>query len=107
MELPPPAPGAPGMFRCAQNGLMEEIFYNAGLKNVSVKEVNLKLNCGTADTYWSVMTELAAPVVAALSKADEETRTKIRRDVYQSLAEKYPSGTVLISASALVISGEK
>src|SRR5215203_4034368 len=37
MTLTPPPPGAPGMFRCAPDGLMTDLFTKAGLKNVSQK----------------------------------------------------------------------
>ena len=107
MELPPPTPGAPGMFRCAKNGMLAEIFANAGLKNTSEQEVASVMPCETTDTYWSMMTEIAAPVVAALGKADEETRAKIKRDVYETVNAKFPNGNVMIDCSALVIYGEK
>ena len=107
MELPAPPVGAPGMFRCAKNDLISDLFYQAGLKNVSVKEVTGKLNCKTAVTYWNVMTDVAAPVVAALSKADHATKEKIKRDVHQAVNQKYTDGNVLIDSSALVIYGEK
>jgi ubiquinone/menaquinone biosynthesis C-methylase UbiE len=107
MDLPAPPPGAPSMFRCAKEGLMSDLFTQAGLKNVSVKEVSGKLNAGTTDTYWSMMTEVGAPIVAALSKADEPTKDKIKKEVYESVAQKYPDGNVQIDASALVIYGEK
>ncbi len=35
MNLPAPPPDAPGMFRCAKEGLMTGIFNQAGFKNVS------------------------------------------------------------------------
>lgn len=107
MELPPPPPGAPGMFRCAEEGLISDIFHQAGLKNISVKEVAGKMNCRTADVYWNSMTEVAAPVVAALNKADDFMKTKIKNEVFQKVTEKYPDGNVLIDSNALVIYGEK
>lgn len=107
MQLPTPPPEAPGMFRCAKAGLMQDIFRQAGLKNVSEKEVSGKLNAGTADAYWNMMTEVAAPFVSALSKADEAMRAKIKQEVFKLVAEKYPDGKVNIDASALVIYGEK
>lgn len=107
MELPAPPPGSPGMFRCAKDGLIAGVFEEAGLKNIVQKEVTGKLNCRTADVYWKVMTELAAPVVAALSKADNATKTKIKKDVYEAVNNKYPDGNITISGSALVIYGEK
>ncbi|HQY10898.1 MAG: methyltransferase domain-containing protein [Ferruginibacter sp.] len=107
IPLPAPPPGAPGMFRCAEEGLLAGIFKQAGLKNISVTEVNGTLNCRTTDVYWDVMTELAAPVSAALSNADEALREKIRTEVFRVVGQKYPEQKVWIGGSSLVIYGEK
>lgn len=107
MELPAPPPGAPGMFRCAKDGLMVDLFSQAGLKHVSQTEVAGKLDAKTADRYWEMMNEISAPVVGAMSKADEGTKEKIKQDVFESLHRKYPDGNVQIDSSALVIYGEK
>ncbi len=107
MQLPPAQPGGPGMFRCAESGLIQNLFQQAGFKNTSETEVNGKLKCGTTDVYWNMMTEVAAPVVAALSKADDTTKEKIKREVYQAVTGKYPDGNIRIDSSALVIYGEK
>lgn len=107
MDLPAPPPDAPGMFRCAKSGLIQDLFRQAGLKNTSETEVAGKLNCGTADVYWDMMTEIAAPFVAALSKADDTTKAKIKNEVFDLIRQKYPDGNVVIDSSALVIAGEK
>ncbi len=107
MQLPTPPPEAPGMFRCAKSGLIQQLFQQVGLKNISEKEIAGKLKCGTVDVYWTMMTEVAAPFVAALSKADEAMKDKIKREVYQLVNEKYLDGNVMIDSSALVIYGEK
>src|SRR6185436_16599696 len=39
LQLNPPGPGTPGIFRCAQPGCMADLFRHAGLKNVQEKEV--------------------------------------------------------------------
>jgi ubiquinone/menaquinone biosynthesis C-methylase UbiE len=107
MQLPPPPPGSPGMFRCAKDGLMTDLFSKAGFKNISITEIAGNLNCQTSDVYWNMMTEVGAPIVAALSKADNAMKEKIKREVYEIVKQKYPDGTVQIEASALVIYGEK
>jgi ubiquinone/menaquinone biosynthesis C-methylase UbiE len=107
VELPPPVPGAPGMFRCAQPGLIKGIFEKAGLKNVTEKEVATKYKVGTPDTYWSMMTEVGAPIVAALSKADEATVQKIKTQVFDLLHQKFGDENIGIDGSAIVISAEK
>lgn len=107
MELPTPPPSAPGMFRCAKNGFIADLFAQAGLKNISQKEVAGKMNCGTADVYWAFTNEVVAPVVAAMAKADDATKEKIKSDVYTAVYNKYPEGNVQIDSSALVITGQK
>ena len=54
-----------------------------------------------------MMTDVAAPFVAALSKADDAMKDKIKREVYRLVEEKYPDGNVNIESSALIIYGEK
>ena len=107
MQLPTPPPEAPGMFRCSKSGLIQDFFTQAGLKNTSEKEITSKLKCGTADVYWDMMTEVAAPFVSALSKADNAMKEKIKQEVFDAVKKKYPDGKVIIDASALVIYGKK
>lgn len=107
MNLPAPPKGAPGMFRCAGENFMTDLFMQAGLKNVTQSKMSGKLNCKTADIYWTMMNELAAPVVAALSNADEAMKEKIKSEVYQLVNEKYPDGNVAIDTGYLVINGQK
>lgn len=107
MELPAPPPDSPGVFRCAKDNFIKDLFVQAGLKNISQKEVSGKLNCKTTDVYWNMMNELAAPVVAALSKADDAMKEKIKQEVFQLVNQKYPDGNILIDSSAIVICGEK
>ncbi|MDQ6480318.1 methyltransferase domain-containing protein [Dyadobacter sp. LHD-138] len=107
MDLPVPPPSSPGMFRCAKAGFISDLFAQVGLKNRTEKEVTGKLNAQTTDVYWNMMTEVAAPFVAALSKADDAMKKKIKTEVYDLLAQKYPDGNVVIDSNALVIYAEK
>lgn len=106
MELPPPPPGAPGMFRCAAEGVMTDLFTQAGLRDVSATEVAQQLDVKTTETYWEMMTEVGAPIVAALSKADAATAARIKTEVFALVRERYPD-EVRIAASSRVISGVK
>ena len=107
MQLPPPPPGAPGLFRCSESGLIADLFRQAGLRNINETEVNGKLSTGTTEVYWNFMTDVVAPVVAALSKADNSLKTAIKNDVYETINRKFPDGAVEIDCNALVIYAEK
>jgi len=107
MELPVPPSGSPGMFRCAKDGLIADLFKQAGLKDISQIEIPTKLKCLTAENYWSFITEVAGPVVSALSNADSAMKEKIKSETFRLVNQKYADGKVLIDASAYVVSGRK
>jgi len=107
IQMPAPIAGAPGMFRCASDKFMVDLFGKAGLKNVMQTEIYGKLNCGDADGYWNFMNEVAGPVAAALAKADDETKATIKTEVIESVNQKYPAGKTKVDSNALVIYGEK
>jgi ubiquinone/menaquinone biosynthesis C-methylase UbiE len=107
MQIPPPAPNAPGMFRCAKSEMMVDLFKNAGAKNVSEKEMDERLSIGTADVFWNFHSDVAAPVVAALGKADDAMKNKIKKEVFEALHERYPEGNVFLDYSARIIYAEK
>lgn len=107
MQLPAPPPGAPGMFRCAKPGLLKEIFEKAGLRNVSETPVTGQFRAGDVDTYWNMTSEVAAPFVSAMSKADDATKQQIKKEVYELVHTHFPDGKVNINNAALVVAGEK
>ena len=106
VEMPPPPPGAPGMFRCAEPGLIAGIFSNAGLNNVQEKVVEGTIDCESAEQFWDFMTEIAAPFVAALNSVDQGTREKIQTGVLQDINERYPDARG-IRTYGLAVCGEK
>ena len=107
LNLPQPAPGSPGIFRCANDGLMTDLFLQAGFTKVFSKEIPGQLKCESADVYWNMMTELAAPVVSALSNADDEMKEKIYGEVYSKLSKEFPGGSLVLDSSARLIYGVK
>jgi ubiquinone/menaquinone biosynthesis C-methylase UbiE len=107
MQLPTPPPGAPGMFRCGDPGFLAGIIKQAGLKNVSEKEITGKVCYGSNNNYWDFMNDVVAPVVAAMSKADDAMKDKIKKEVYDLVNEKCPDKKAAIDYAAVVVYGEK
>jgi ubiquinone/menaquinone biosynthesis C-methylase UbiE len=107
MQILPPPPLSPGLFRCSEKGLIASIFKQAGLDKIKETDVSGKLKMGTTEAYWNFMTDVVAPVVAALSKADEGMKEKIRSEVFSIVNEKYPYGEVAFESNALIVSGTK
>jgi ubiquinone/menaquinone biosynthesis C-methylase UbiE len=107
MEMPPPPPGSPGMFRCAKPGLIKEFFENAGFTKVKEETISGKIEYGTTDEYWQSMNDLAAPVVGALAKADDATKKKIKEELYEACNNMLTDGKLIMNYSSSIISGVK
>lgn len=107
LQLPAPVPGAPGMFRCGSPGFLADLFRQAGLRNVTEKDLTGQLKCGTNDNYWNFMNDVAAPVVGALSKADQATKAAIKADVFAQVDRRYPDQKAALDYGAVVVCGEK
>lgn len=107
IEMPQPPPGAPGMFRCAKPGLIKNFFENAGFKNVTEENVSGEVEYDSADEYWQMMNEVAAPVVGALTKADDATRKKVKHELSQNCRDKIIDGRLILKYASTIISGAK
>lgn len=107
VEMPSPPPGSPGLFRCAPGGTMRAAFVEAGLRDIDEEEVSTFMVHETPEQYWQFMTEIAAPVVAGLAKADAATRERIRTEVLEVARRSMRDGTVQMLSTATVIVGTR
>ncbi|MDP9256609.1 MAG: methyltransferase domain-containing protein [Actinomycetota bacterium] len=105
VEIPAPAPGSPGLFRCAPEGFMRKVFDNAGLRGITEDQVSSDMVHETPEQYWAFMCDIAAPVVAGLTLADSGTREQIRSDVLELAAERLRDGAVHLRSTATITSG--
>ncbi|MHA4811166.1 class I SAM-dependent methyltransferase [Flavitalea flava] len=107
IELPPPVPGSPGMFRCAVPGLMTGLLAKAGFSHLIEKELTGHSDYETREKYWEIMMDVAAPVVAAMAKADEATRIRTQQELYSLLETHTQDGSLRLGYAAIVLHGEK
>ncbi len=107
LPLPAPAPLAPGMFRCAQPGMLADLLEKAGFSGVHAEEVQSTVEFDGLESYWQNMMEIAAPVVAAMSQADEATRAAIKATLFSKLEPLLVNGKISLPFGSLVLTGEK
>ena len=107
MEMPAPPPGSPGMFRCAQPGLIADLLRKAGLRNVTETDVSGFVEYPSIENYWQMMNEVAAPVVAAMGKATGETKMKIKDDLTATLKDRLKTDGLALPFTSIIVKGEK
>jgi ubiquinone/menaquinone biosynthesis C-methylase UbiE len=93
-------------FQCAQDGLVSSVFLQAGVKNISIQRVTGTLHCTISDFQEALITEIAVPLLKTHT-VDFNTNEKIKREVYKAIEEKYSTGNIEMSCSALIIYGLK
>ena len=104
LGLNPPS-GAPGLFRCSNDGFMAEHMRHAGLRNIQERKIEGKMTCGTIETYWSFITELASPM--AYGKADEDLKQKIKEEILVKVNQKCENGNIEMESCSIIVCGEK
>lgn len=108
MQTTPPPAGEPGIFRCAEPNSLPDIMTEAGLRDIGKIEVTGELVTDSPEQYWDFMTEVAAPVAGALSKAEDAIREQIHQKTLEVLRADHMRGTqVVIPWSAWVVYGTK
>ncbi|MDP4230047.1 MAG: class I SAM-dependent methyltransferase [Bacteroidota bacterium] len=107
LNIPAPPPGAPGIFRCATPGIIEDIFREVGLKNIASSEIAGIYDYHSEDNFWTYMNDVVAPVVAAMSKATPEEKQIIRNKMSEAIQRMNPDGGAKIEYSARMITAEK
>jgi hypothetical protein len=82
---------------------MREVFADAGFRDIAEEEVACDMVIDTPERYWEFMTDIAAPVVAGLAKADELAREQIRAEVLGLASRFLREGVVRIPSAGTVV----
>jgi SAM-dependent methyltransferase len=107
-HVPPPDPDAPGMFRLAGPGRLQELLESAGFLDVVVESVSLERHPPSLDAFLEETLDLARPFRAAYEALSEDQREELRNTIAR-LAEpftqadgslRFPGRSLVAAASA-------
>lgn len=94
VELPPPDPRAPGIFRLAKPGELASMLEQAGLANISEQEFLGDVRFAVADDYFSSLMDIAAPIQNLWAKLSAAQQTEAKQRIIQT-AGQYRKGTAI------------
>jgi SAM-dependent methyltransferase len=107
VPVPPPAPGAPGMFRCAAPGQVSALYREAGLRDVTEWDVPVDLVTESPDEYWTMISEHVSLAVAALQRVDAAARDRIRARAVAEVRAYERDGAIHVPGVARCVVGTK
>ena len=87
IELPPPDPTAPGIFRLAKPGELAAMFTQAGLTDVHDHEFLGEWSYASADEYYTSLMEIAAPVQNLMAKLSEAQKQDVKQRILQAASQ--------------------
>lgn len=87
IDLPPPDPAAPGVFRLAKPGDLAGMFQQAGLIDVSDQEFLGEWSYGSADEYYTSLMEIAAPVQNLMAMLTELQRQNVTQRLLEAASQ--------------------
>jgi SAM-dependent methyltransferase len=86
LGAPVPPPGLPGPFSLDDADRFAAVLSDAGLRNVSVREVKVPLLAGSFDEWWSRTAALAGPLAAMLAGLPDDAAAKLRERLHDAAA---------------------
>jgi ubiquinone/menaquinone biosynthesis C-methylase UbiE len=107
VALAPPEPGAPTMYRCAAPGCVGALYEDAGLRDIVEWDVAVELVTRSPEQYWEMISEHVSLAVAALQRADEAARERIRAGAVARVSAFETDGRIRVPGLARCIVGTK
>ena len=97
-HMPPPEPGAPGIFAMGEAERVRELVAGAGFGEQQIEELTFEWRYAAED-LWDTLTRLAGPLARVINGLDDEERDATRAAIEQSL-DQYRDGDELVVPAA-------
>jgi hypothetical protein len=85
-HMPPPEPGAPGIFAMGDPGRIRELVTGAGFADPELEEVTFKFEYADEDDAWGALIELAGPLARVVKGLPEDEQKATRQAMVENLA---------------------
>jgi SAM-dependent methyltransferase len=105
-HLPPPEPGAPGIFAMGDPNRIRELVTGAGFGEPRIEEVAIHWGFADSDEHWQKTLALAAPIAEAFGKLDAGEQERVRGLVMERTAERLSGDDAGLDGVALAILAE-
>jgi len=107
IELPPPDPTAPGIFRLAKPGELAGMFQQAGLVDATDQEFLAEWSYASADEYYTSLMEIAAPVQNLMAKLTDAQKQDVKQRILQAASNFTRGGRIVFPMAVRIVAARK
>ena len=105
-HLPPPEPGAPGIFAMGDPNRIRELVTGAGFGDPQVDEVVIDWGYDDPDVHWEKTVALAAPIADAFNSLSEGDQKQVRTAVRDLVSERLADDPKSLNGVAFAVRAE-
>ena len=107
IEIPPPDPTAPGIFRLAKPGDLAGMLQPAGLVDISEQEFLGDVQFSVAEEYFSSLMDIAAPIQNLWTKLSPTQQTEARERIIQTAGQYRKGAVIALPIAVRMVAGRK
>lgn len=107
IDLPPPDPTAPGIFRLAKPGDLAGMLESAGLTNITDQEFLGEWSYSSPDEYYTSLMEIAAPVQNLMATLSEVQRLEVKRLIITAASQFKRGAHITFPFVVRMVAGRK
>jgi ubiquinone/menaquinone biosynthesis C-methylase UbiE len=85
-HMPPPEPGAPGIFAMGDPERIRDLVTGAGFGEPELEEVTFEFRYADFDALWEAIVRIAGPLARAINALPDDEREATREAIRQSVA---------------------
>jgi hypothetical protein len=107
IELPPPDPAAPGIFRLAKPSELATMFTQAGLTDVTDHEFLGEWSYRSAEEYYQSLMDIAAPVQNLMAKLTDAQKQDAKQRIIQAASQFRRGDHLTFPLAVRMVAGRK
>lgn len=107
LELPPPDPTAPGIFRLAKPGDLAGMLEKAGFTDVTEQEFLAEVRFPSGEEYYESLMDLAAPIQNLFAKLSEEQKSEARQRIVGSVGQFRRANSIALPIAVRMVAARK
>jgi ubiquinone/menaquinone biosynthesis C-methylase UbiE len=107
IDIPPPDPTMPGIFRLAKPGELAGFFQRAGLTDPMEQEFPAEWSYASPEEYYTSMMDLAAPIQNLMARLSADQREQARRLIIEAAATFQRRGRVTVPIVVRLVAARK
>lgn len=107
IELPPPDPTAPGIFRLAKPGELMRMLQEAGFVNIVEEEYLAEVRFPSGEEYYESLMDIAAPIQNLFARLSKQQQADARNRIVGSIGQYRRADDIALPIAVRMVAARK